>query len=154
MRPKKMFAPSASTVIVSNDCSRCRLELCSAHPFYLHGPSITDEGDILIASKHCSHLFHKDCILEWLEKHETCPVCRVDMVTDSEMNQAATSIVGRTRMYVAVESITRSPRHAATNNAGPHRHVLPAHRHIVAAPRTPPSSPPHRYPRTMGYASR
>lgn len=111
----------------------------------------TDEGDILIASKHCSHLFHKDCILEWLEKHDSCPVCRVDMITEGEMNQAATNIVGRTRMYVAVESITRSPRHVT--NAGTHRHVLPAHRHIIAAPRTPPPSPPHRIAR-LGYASR
>eukprot|EP01012_Entosiphon_sulcatum_P019400 TRINITY_DN24268_c0_g1_i1.p1 TRINITY_DN24268_c0_g1~~TRINITY_DN24268_c0_g1_i1.p1 ORF type:complete len:226 (-),score=36.29 TRINITY_DN24268_c0_g1_i1:9-686(-) len=24
----------------------------------------------------CGHLFHYECLLEWLEKHNTCPVCR------------------------------------------------------------------------------
>ncbi|KAH7536624.1 hypothetical protein FEM48_Zijuj03G0004400 [Ziziphus jujuba var. spinosa] len=24
----------------------------------------------------CSHVYHKNCILEWLQKHNTCPLCR------------------------------------------------------------------------------
>lgn len=52
------------------------------------------QGDMLVVSKNCSHSFHKNCILEWLEKHDDCPNCRVTMVTDSEINKAAPTVVG------------------------------------------------------------
>jgi hypothetical protein len=80
------------------------------------------KGDMLSASKHCPHMFHKECILEWLEKHAECPLCRVKMITDNEMNQAATSLVGKTRMYRAVEAYqpaSRTPRAARVVPSAP-----------------------------------
>mmetsp|Transcript_14075 Transcript_14075/g.11775 ORF Transcript_14075/g.11775 Transcript_14075/m.11775 type:complete len:143 (-) Transcript_14075:26-454(-) len=26
----------------------------------------------------CGHVFHDECIMEWLERHNTCPICRND----------------------------------------------------------------------------
>eukprot|EP01101_Sappina_pedata_P012176 TRINITY_DN8316_c0_g1_i1.p1 TRINITY_DN8316_c0_g1~~TRINITY_DN8316_c0_g1_i1.p1 ORF type:complete len:294 (+),score=75.82 TRINITY_DN8316_c0_g1_i1:261-1142(+) len=30
----------------------------------------------------CGHLFHFDCILEWLERHNTCPMCRESLPSE------------------------------------------------------------------------
>ena len=52
-----------------------------------------EEGDICNSTQpDCPHLFHKTCIVLWLEKHSACPVCRREMVTETQWRDAATKI--------------------------------------------------------------
>ncbi len=59
---------------------RCAICLCDFEP-----------GD---ASRRlpCLHMFHKDCIDDWLKQHRDCPVCKTDIVTGAQVRAAA---VGR-----------------------------------------------------------
>jgi hypothetical protein len=37
-----------------------------------------------VAELCCSHCFHGDCIKPWLETHNTCPVCRIELETEED----------------------------------------------------------------------
>jgi len=81
---------SISALELHNDCSssrdngddRATCAICLAE---------YETGDLVISSKMCDHLFHRDCLLEWLDKNDKCPFCRVDMVPSCVMRAAATS---------------------------------------------------------------
>ena len=110
------------------------------------GPATSDDGDLVITSKYCSHLFHKDCILEWLDNHDDCPICRVHMVTNLDINEAATSIVGKMRLCKAIASMNAIPPH-------PRPFLLPASR-AGSAPQGMSATPRRQIvpPRRVGYA--
>eukprot|EP00978_Attheya_sp_CCMP212_P032062 scaffold123514_cov54-Attheya_sp.AAC.2 len=49
-----------------------------------------DIGDTMCWSKNekCNHAFHEECILQWLEKHRECPLCRTDILGPDDEGEA------------------------------------------------------------------
>lgn len=43
-------------------------------------------------NKLCKHSFHKECVLEWLMKHNDCPICRNDFLVDNDSDSIVDSI--------------------------------------------------------------
>ena len=54
----------------SRDCVVCTESLTS--------------GSKVLRLPACGHLFHEHCVLQWLNKHNTCPFCRHELPTDDE----------------------------------------------------------------------
>ena len=45
-----------------------------------------------VKTKDCQHMFHRDCLLTWIKKKPTCPVCRNSLNgLDFELNLDNTS---------------------------------------------------------------
>jgi E3 ubiquitin-protein ligase RNF115/126 len=54
----------------SKECSVCKDEFESTQHDLVRMP--------------CMHIFHNDCIMPWLDKHNSCPTCRFELPTDDE----------------------------------------------------------------------
>jgi hypothetical protein len=55
--------------------SSARDECCICLDGYHPGETIC-----LAVNTECSHVFHQECVLEWLKSHSQCPLCRVDLM--------------------------------------------------------------------------
>lgn len=49
------------------------------------------EGEAINSPARCPHVFHKECLMAWLENHDVCPCCRRSMITESQWRQAVES---------------------------------------------------------------
>ncbi|XP_045913673.1 E3 ubiquitin-protein ligase RNF115 isoform X2 [Micropterus dolomieu] len=65
---EKDMISSLPTVCISQEQTDCRLECPVCREEYSLGESVRKLP--------CLHYFHSECIVPWLELHDTCPVCR------------------------------------------------------------------------------
>ncbi|XP_047667354.1 E3 ubiquitin-protein ligase RNF115 isoform X2 [Tachysurus fulvidraco] len=70
---------SLPTVIVSQEQADSSLECPVCKEDYTVGEPVRQLP--------CNHFFHSDCIVPWLELHDTCPVCRKSLSGGDSGNQ-------------------------------------------------------------------
>lgn len=40
------------------------------------------EHEFCFTINKCKHIFHEKCIVKWLIKHPTCPICRINIMEE------------------------------------------------------------------------
>ncbi|CAN7011482.1 unnamed protein product [Brassica rapa subsp. trilocularis] len=81
--PNRYGTPPASksavdglpSVKVTKDMVRSEMNQCAVCM-----DEFEDGGDV--KQMPCKHVFHQDCLMPWLELHNSCPVCRYELPTD------------------------------------------------------------------------
>ena len=56
------------------------------------------DGCQIMTGMSCIHMFHYDCSMEWLQKHDQCPYCRKEMMSPIAMRNAAVAVLGDERV--------------------------------------------------------
>ena len=41
---------------------------------------LSNDSDIEWVKLNCNHMFHRECISEWLSINNTCPICREEHI--------------------------------------------------------------------------
>lgn len=58
------------------------------------------DSDEIVRGKHCTHMFHKSCLMEWIgeTQNDFCPVCRDFFMTPTEFKEAASKCMEPARI--------------------------------------------------------
>ena len=73
---EKKRKPTEAEIVSSTQCSICQEDF-------------TKDKDLI--ELNCDHRFCESCIVPWLEKHNTCPVCRVEVSSSENSTAESTS---------------------------------------------------------------
>ncbi|KAF2920035.1 E3 ubiquitin-protein ligase SIRP1-like [Oryza sativa Japonica Group] len=67
----------------------------------------------------CGHLYHSECIVQWLEMRNSCPVCRSRLPSDEPQDAAAPSDPGPAPMRITIRLSTNRRRVRTSSDAAP-----------------------------------
>ena len=81
--------------------------------------------DEVVIGRSCTHMFHKSCAMEWLEKQEACPCCREQMISDEQMSEAASAVLSAERIH-ELENVQNSGDDAVDEIETEQRIAIPA----------------------------
>ena len=81
--------------------------------------------DEVVIGRSCTHMFHKSCAMEWLEKQEACPCCREQMISDEQMCEAASAVLSAERIQ-ELENVQNSGDDAGDEIETEQRIAIPA----------------------------
>lgn len=68
--------------IICSICCCGFLEKQEALPF-----TRSPKGSNTVYASYCGHIFHKPCIMKWIEKSRSCPECRAELRNRSDFNK-------------------------------------------------------------------
>lgn len=72
---------------IDNDENQCSICL-----------SAFKDKNMVMRTGKCEHVFHVECSMGWFRKKDYCPYCRCEIMTPSEMLQAAIIVLGKERV--------------------------------------------------------
>lgn len=77
-------------------------------------------GDKILTGTTCQHQFHYECAMQWLYKDHQydCPYCRKEMLTVTELQDAAQAILGEERSNELWQLNTTTTMTASTPDGG------------------------------------
>ncbi|KAI3922949.1 hypothetical protein MKW98_007080 [Papaver atlanticum] len=113
---EKLPTVNITEEILSSDSSQCAV--CK------------DEFELGSVTKQmpCKHIYHPDCILPWLELHNSCPVCRYELPTDDpdyeQRSQETTENPSRGGGTGSGDAVPNTPRTTERREVGMFNPVL------------------------------
>lgn len=84
-----------------------------------------EPSDILLGARSCPHKFHKDCILDWLQRqHQSeCPCCRVRMVDEEDVWRVVRSKREEAKQQNPPKNLTSSSSSTSSSSDEPSEEV-------------------------------